>query len=74
MSDGAIISREMIRNMARSAFAAGRSRDSHGMNAGAEARTTWLHEYDRLSASFSAATSHPTAASTQRVEEAQVSA
>jgi hypothetical protein len=45
-----IISRETIRARARSAFATGQSRDSHGMNPGAAALVDWLAEYDRLTA------------------------
>lgn len=45
-----IISREQIRERARAAFKAGRSRDSHEMNWHALALPTWLHEYDQLAA------------------------
>lgn len=45
-----IISREQIRERARRAFHAGRSRDSHEMNWHAAALPTWLQEYDRLAA------------------------
>jgi hypothetical protein len=43
-----IITRDDIRAMAREAFQAGRSRDSHNMNWHAAALPTWLGEYDRL--------------------------
>lgn len=43
-----IISREQIRERARRAFAAGKSRDDHDMNWNAAALPTWLAEYDRL--------------------------
>lgn len=43
-----IVSREHIRELARRAFHAGRSRDSHNMNWNAVALPTWLEEYDRL--------------------------
>jgi hypothetical protein len=43
-----IISREQIRALARAAFEAGRSRESHNMNWHAAALPTWLAEYDRL--------------------------
>lgn len=43
-----IISREQIRKRARAAFRAGKSRDAHEMNWHADARLTWLTEYDHL--------------------------
>lgn len=46
--NGPVITREMIRDCARRAFAAGKSRDDHEMNWNAPALPTWLGEYDRL--------------------------
>lgn len=43
-----IVTPERIRARARRAFAAGRARDSHGMNPGALALVDWLDEFDRL--------------------------
>ena len=51
-----IISREQIRAKARAAHAAGRSRNSHGMNPGAPALTDWLAEFDRLTTASLAST------------------
>lgn len=65
VDDGPVISRAHIARMATAAYARGDSRDSHGMKPWAPALTTWLHAYD------AAATTHPTPASMQRVEEAQ---
>jgi hypothetical protein len=47
MADDIIVSRAHIRAKARSAFDAGRARDSHGMNPSAPALFDWLEEYDR---------------------------
>ena len=41
-----IISYEQIRQKARAAHRAGKSRDSHQMNWNSEARQTWLAEFD----------------------------
>jgi len=46
-----IVTRAYIRQMAREAFEAGQSRDSHNMNWHAPALVDWLGEYDRLAKS-----------------------
>ena len=48
MVDGPIISRAMIRESARAAFFARRSRDQHNMNPSAAAIPVWQAEHDRL--------------------------
>lgn len=45
-----IISREMIRERARCAFAAGKCRDDHEMNWHAAALAEWLEAYDQAAA------------------------
>ena len=69
MSDGALVTREMIRNRARAAFMGGKSRDSHGMNPWTAAAQTWLHAYDTLASSTLSL--QCTAGAARRVDAAQ---
>jgi hypothetical protein len=63
-----IVSMDAIRSKARAAYAAGRSRDSHGFNWHAPALPTWLAEYDRVAA---LPRSHVAPAARQRIEQEQ---
>lgn len=45
--DHSIISRDLIRRKARTAFAKGLPRDAHNMNPASLALQDWLDEYDR---------------------------
>jgi ribosome modulation factor len=45
-----IVSRDQIRDRGREAFVAGRSRDDHGMNAGALAIAEWQAGWDQACA------------------------
>jgi hypothetical protein len=47
-----IVSRDQIRDRGREAFVAGRSRDDHGMNAGALAIAEWQDGWDRAYADW----------------------
>jgi hypothetical protein len=49
-----IISRDMIRAKARSAFVRGLDRDDHGFNSGAPAIADWQAEWDRCQEAFTA--------------------
>lgn len=52
-----IVTREMIRERAREAFARGRGRDDHHMNPTAPAVADWQAEWDRCEAEFNEALS-----------------
>ena len=53
-----IVSRSAIRTLGRAAFEAGRTRDDHGMNAGAAAIVEWQDGWDRAYADWA----HPESA------------